>query len=61
MEKPRVILGTKIDITENSDKEEELRSFCVDRGDSYLRISAAAHKGLNPLLKTVWSYFRDDQ
>ncbi len=61
MEKPRVILGTKTDIVSDAEREEELKRFCFERGDSYVRISAAAHKGLTPLLKIVWSYFRDDQ
>jgi len=61
LEKPRIILGTKTDISTDAEKEKELKEFCLDRGDSYIRISAAAHKGLAPLLKMVWSYFRDDQ
>jgi GTPase len=60
LKKPKIVLGTKTDISEDTEKEEELKSYCLERGDSYVRISAAAHKGLNPLLKRVWSYFEDD-
>ena len=61
LEKPKIVLGTKTDIVTGTEKEEELKDYCRERGDSYIRISAAAHKGLSPLLRMVWSYFRDEQ
>jgi len=61
LEKPKIVLGTKTDIVADTEREEELKDYCRKRGDSYIRISAAAHKGLGPLLKMVWSYFRDEQ
>jgi GTPase len=60
VKKPKIVLGTKTDVSYDDEKEEELKAFCSDEEIPYYRISAAAHKGLNPLMKRVWSYFEDD-
>jgi len=61
LEKPKIVIGTKIDIPYSLTKEQELRNFVEDRGILYLHISAATHKGLKTLLRTIWSYFGDQK
>ena len=61
LEKPTIVIGTKIDIPYSLEKEQELKDFVEDKGILYLHISAAAHKGLKTLLRKIWSYFGDQQ
>ena len=55
-EKPVVYVGTKVDVATDRDAEAALRQFAKERGASYLRISAATHEGLKPLLGKAWDY-----
>lgn len=59
-EKPMIVVGTKIDIPYDSEKEDRLRKYVNEMGFPYFKISAAAHKGLKPLLKAIWSHFEEE-
>lgn len=59
LEKPLIVVGTKIDIPYNEEGEEELKEYISNLNIPYFKISAAAHRGLKPLLKKVWSYFEE--
>lgn len=59
-EKPMLVVGSKIDIPYDTQKEAQLRKYVNEMGFPYLRISAATHKGLRPLLKAIWSYFEEE-
>lgn len=53
-EKPMILVGTKADLPCDAAEEEALRSWAAERGLPYLRISAAAHEGLDALVRLVW-------
>ncbi|MCX7829584.1 MAG: GTPase ObgE [Acidobacteria bacterium] len=60
LSKPMIVVGTKIDIPYDLEKEAELSNYLNKSKSPYFRISAAAHKGLKPLLKEIWSFFEDE-
>lgn len=62
LEKPTIVVGTKIDIPYSQEEEEKLRKFVEnERGLTYIRISAPSHKGLNTLLRKMWTYFGEER
>ncbi|MFB3851959.1 MAG: GTPase ObgE, partial [Acidobacteriota bacterium] len=60
IEKPMIVVGTKIDINYDTKKEDELRNIAEEMGFPYFKISAATHKGLKPLVKAIWSFFEEE-
>lgn len=60
LEKPLIVVGTKIDIPYSEKGNEMLKEYLNDVKIPYFKISAATHKGLKPLLKKVWSYFEEE-
>lgn len=60
LEKPTIVVGTKIDLSYDKEKEKELVDYLEKESIPYHRISAVARKGVNSLLKKVWSYFKDE-
>ena len=53
--KPMILVGTKADIPFDAEGEQALVDWARGRHMPYLRISAAAHKGLDELIRRVWS------
>ncbi len=60
-DKPVVFVGTKADVTSDWEAEASLREYAHERGASYLRISAATHEGLKPLLGKAWDYLTEEE
>ncbi len=60
-EKPVVLVGTKADMPFEPEHEAALKAYAGERGLPYRRISAAAHKGLEPLLRAVWSFVAEEE
>jgi GTPase len=54
-EKPMFVVGTKADIPFEAEAEESLIAWAKERGMPYTRISAAAHKGLDELVRKIWA------
>jgi len=59
-EKPMILVGTKSDVGWDPEAEAELRAYADAREIPYRRISAAAHKGLEGLLRAAWSYVAEE-
>lgn len=53
-EKPMILVGTKADLPCDAEEEEALRDWARGRDTAYIRISAAAHEGLDELVRLVW-------
>jgi GTP-binding protein len=53
-EKPMILVGSKADLPCDAQEEEALRDWARGRDTAYIRISAAAHEGLDELVRLVW-------
>jgi GTPase len=53
LEKPRIVVATKLDATTDGSKVEELRTFCKQRGLEFYAISAAAGDGVKELVRGI--------
>jgi GTPase len=60
-EKPVVYVGTKVDVATDREAESALRQYAQERGAPYMRISAATHEGLKPLLGKAWDYLNAEE
>ena len=53
LEKPMIVVATKLDATTEQTKLEELRKFCKKRGLEFHSISAAAGEGVKELVRAI--------
>jgi GTP-binding protein len=53
LEKPMIVVATKLDATTDQSKREELRKFCNEQGLGFHAISAAAGEGLKELVRGI--------
>ena len=53
LEKPVIVVATKLDATTDRTKLDELRKFCKTRGLEFHAISAAAGEGLKELVRAI--------
>jgi len=53
LEKPMILVATKLDATTDKSKLDELRAFCKKRGLEFHAISAAAGEGVKELVRGV--------
>jgi GTP-binding protein len=53
LEKPMIVVATKLDATTDRTKLEELRKFCKKKGLEFHAISAAAGEGVKELVRGI--------
>ncbi len=56
VDKPRIVVATKTDVLEQSERLERLRSAVAQRDLPFAAISAATGTGVPALLERVWTY-----
>ena len=56
VDKPRIVVATKTDVLEQSERLEHLRSAVAQRDLPFAAISAATGTGIPELLERVWTY-----
>lgn len=54
-EKPMILVGTKADLPFDPEAEEALAGWAKEREMPYMRISSAARKGLDDLVRRLWA------
>src|ERR1700736_5821956 len=53
IEKPRIVVATKLDATTERTRLEELRAFCKERGLDFHAISAATGEGVRDVVRSI--------
>lgn len=56
VEKPRIVIGTKIDISGDGERSERLAHYCRDRHIDYVRVSAVTGEGIDRMVSHVAAF-----
>ena len=57
--RPRIVVGTKMDLPEARESWEEFESWLTERGLETAAISAATHEGIDDLVMMTWELLQD--